>query len=169
MKQVSIETSKAISIAVRKTIDGQRAMGSAVDALYADGVTPELMMAPPKDGDRTFYASLERAVVAGFSATIQALLEKETKSLPEEKKSTKRYWQQQIGSKIKDLRNSLQRRIDKANADGDSDGANNTSTLEARIKRDLSKYVSQLEKTESFQGNVINLIKDLKSAIAWIK
>ena len=169
MKQVSTETAKLISKAVEKGRLEVDARKQAIDALYADGVTPELMMAPKKDADRTFYASLERAVVAGFTATVQKLLEKETKSLSEDKKGEKRYWQQQIGSKIKDYRNSLQRRIDKANADGDGDGANNTSTLESRLKRDLTKYVSQLEKIENFQGNVINLIKDLKSAIAWIK
>ena len=165
MKTVSRETSAAIANGVAKSLTGQRAMGKAVDALYADGVTVEMMTAPAKDQDRSFYDSVCASVVAGFTATVQDLLKKDTKALSEEKKTERRYWQQQIGSKVKDLRNMLQRRFDSA----ESNGASNTSTLEGRIQRDLSKYITQLEKVEGFKGDVVGLIKDLKSALARIK
>ena len=165
MKQVSIEARNAIAAGVSKSLAGQRAMGKAVDALHADGVTPEMLKAPKKDADRTFYDSVCAAVVAGFTATVQDLLTKETKTLSDDKKGDKRYWQQQIGSKVKDLRNMLQRRLD-AEEEG---GANEKSTLEDRIKRDLTKYITQLQKVEAFKGDVAGVIKAMQSAVAFIK
>ena len=167
MKTVlTVETSNAIASGVSKSLAGQRAMNKAADALQAQGIMSEMLVAPKKGEDRTLYAEVCAAVIMGFTQTVQDLLVKETKSLNETQKADKRYWQQQIGSKVKDLRNMLARR---ESASEEGDGANEKSTLESRIKRDLAKYVSQLEKVESFKGNVVDLIADLKSAIARIK
>ena len=163
---LTAETRKAIADGVSKSILGQRAMSKAADALQAQEVTSDMIVAPKKDQDRTFYESVCGAVVMGFTQTVQDLLGKDTKSLNETQKADKRYWQQQIGSKVKDLRNMLARR---ESASEGGDGANEKSTLESRIKRDLAKYIAQLEKVESFKGNVVDLIADLKSAIARIK
>jgi hypothetical protein len=167
MKTVSKQTSSIIAQAVAKKLAADKSTSLVVDSLQADGVEPEMMRAPKKDADRTFYASLESAVIAGFTATAQGLLKKETKTLTDQQKSDKRYWQQQIGSKIKDFRNALQRRLNQGE-EGEG-GAGNTSTLEARIKRDLTKYVAQLEKVEQFSGNVVELVKCLKSALVYVK
>lgn len=165
MKQVSIEARNAITSCVSKSLAGQRAMSKAVDALQADGVTVDMLTAPKgKGADRSFYDSVCAAVVAGFTATVQGLLSKETKTLSDEKKNEKRYWQQQIGSKVKDLRNMLARRI----AEGES-GANKKSTLEGRLQRDLAKYIVQVQNAEGFGGDAVGLIKDLQSALARIK
>ena len=167
MKTVSKQTSSVIAAAVAKKLAADKSMAQVVDALLADGITPDMMTSPKKDGDRTFYASLESAVIAGFSATVQGLLEKETKTLNDVQKSDKRYWKQQIGSKIKDFRGALQRRLNQSEVS--EGGAGNTTTLEARIKRDLAKYVAQLEKVEQFSGNVVELVKCLKSALVYVK
>jgi hypothetical protein len=166
MKTVSKQVAVVIAAAVAKKLSAEKSTAQVVDALVADGVTPEMMRAPKKDGDRTFYGSLEGAVIAGFTATAQALLKKETKTLSDDQKVAKRYWQQQIGSKIKDFRNALQRRIDQGS---EGDGVHNKSTLEGRIRRDLAKYIAQLEKVEQFSGNVVELTKCLKSALAYVK
>ena len=167
MKTVSKAASQVITAAVSKKLASERATAIVADALQADGVTPEMMRAPKdKSADRSFYDSLCVAVVAGFSASVQTLLKKETKTLSDAQKKEKREWQQQIGSKIKDFRNALQRRIDKGE---ESEGAGKTSTLESRLKRDLAKYISQLEKVEAFSGNVVELTKCLKSALVYVK
>lgn len=167
MKTVLSQVARtSIATGVSKSLAGQRAMSKAVDVLHAEGITSEMLVAPKKDEDRTFYESVCGAVVLGFTQTVQDLLGKDTKSLNETQKADKRYWQQQIGSKVKDLRNMLARR---ESASEGGDGANEKSTLESRIKRDLAKYIAQLEKVESFKGNVVDLIADLKSAIARIK
>ena len=169
MKTVSKTASQVIAAAVSKKLSADKATGLVIDALVADGVTPEMMYAPKNGADRTFYASLEGAVVAGFTATVQALLKKETKTLSDQQKSDKRHWKQRVGATIGDFRKALQRRIDRANAGEEGDGVHNKSTLEGRIRRDLAKYITQLEKVESFSGNVVELTKCLKSAMTYVK
>ena len=179
---LTAETRKAIADGVSKTLLGQRAMSKAADALQAQEVTSDMMYAPKdKNADRSFYDSLCASVVMGFAKSVQELLQKPAKSLrktsepsPSKMEQTtgdKRYWEQQIGSKVKDLRNMIERRAEReANGEDGEDGEEEeTSTLESRIKRDLAKYVAQLEKVEAFDGDLIGLQNDLKSAIARIK
>jgi hypothetical protein len=163
---ISAVAATAIKTYVNKSEETKRAMRKVVDALIADGIMPEMLMAPKGDQDRAFYDSVCDAVVAGFTTTVQGLLVKETKSLNEEQKGEKRYWQQQIGSKVKDIRKSLTSRLAK---DEESEGANNTSTLESRLVRDLGAYITKLQKVEGFKGDVAGVIKDLQSAIARVK
>lgn len=180
---LTAETRKAIADGVSKSILGQRAMSKAADSLQAQSVTSDMMFAPKdKKADRSFYNSLCESVVMGFTKSVQELLQKPAKSLrktdepsPSKMEQTtgdKRYWEQQIGSKVKDLRNMIDRRekaaAREANGEDGEDGEEETSTLESRIVRDLSKYLTQLEKTEAFDGDLIGLQKDIKSAIARI-
>lgn len=170
MKQVlSAVTAKAIANAVNKGIQERNAMKVAIDALYSDGVKPESMKAPEKDQDRTFYASLESAVIAGFTVTVQNLLKKDTKSLDDKKKGERRYWQQQIGSKIKDMRNALQRRIDKANAEESGEAQTNSASWESVKRKALTDIITQAKKRESTTiKDLPKFIQDLESALARI-
>jgi len=178
MKQViAVETRDAIASGVSKSLAGQRAMSKAADALQAEGITSVMLFAPKdKTADRALYDSVCEAVVLGFAKSVQELLKKPAKSLrktdePSESKmeqttGDKRYWGQQIGSKVKDLRNMLYRRENEGE-DGE-DGEDKVSTLESRIIRDLSAYITKLEKVEEFSGDLIGLQNDLKSAISRI-
>ena len=180
---LTAETRKAIADGVSKTLLGQRAMSKAADALQAQEVTSDMMYAPKdKNADRSFYDSLCASVVMGFAKSVQELLQKPAKSLrktyepsPSKMEQTtgdKRYWEQQIGSKVKDLRKMIERREKKAereaNGEDGEDGEETTSTLESRIIRDLSAYITKLEKVEAFSGDLIGLQNDLKSAISRI-
>ena len=98
----------------------------------------------------------------GLPATDHALLKKDAKSMSDVQKARKAAVIRAIGSRIKDIMNNLKRREDAESGD-------KKSTLEARLKRDLAKYVAQLEKVESFKGDVVALLKTLKSASAYIK
>lgn len=172
---ISLATIKAIGDFSNKSLTGDKAKTKAADSLIADGVTSEQLKAPKKDQDRSLYDAIGRAVVTGFSVAAQAMLAADIKSLAgigddaalnrdRKCKENRRYWQQQIGSKIGDLRAALARReVDESESEGKS------STLESRIKRDLAKYVAQLEKVESFKGDVVSLLKTLRSASAYIK
>ena len=98
---------------VNKDIATSNAKVKAVDALWADGVRAGMVAAPDKDSpewQKTLYKDIGLAVVAGFSAKTQRLLETDTKGLSDVDKTDKRYWQQQIGSKRKDLRKALETR-----------------------------------------------------------
>ena len=175
--KLSAATLAAIKADVSKDLVAKRAGVKVIDSLVADGVTHTMMVAPEKGADRTFYASLEAAVVAGFTAAAQAMLSADVKTLAEvdegkakanrdlKCKINRRYWQQQIGSKIKDYRNAVEKR----NAPTDEGGASKTTPFEARLKRDLTKYIAQIEKMESAMFNVPDMLKYLKGASALIK
>ena len=130
-----------------------------VDSLHADGVTPAMLLSPKKGESSVLFDSVKVSIVLGFTAAVQALLKKDTKTLSVSQKTDKRNWQQQIGSKMKDLRNALMSR-----------GARGNVTLfEVRLKRDLAKYIAQIEKGEAFEFAVVEMLKHLKNASVLIK
>jgi hypothetical protein len=134
-----------------------------LDAMHADGIKPDDLMAPKGNTDRTFYDGLRDAVVAGFSKSVQALLAADVKSLDDEKKVGRKYWQEQIGSILKDWRKGLERRIAQAEA-SESDGAGTRkASPEAIIHRELSSVIERAEKLES------STIRDLPAFIAALK
>jgi hypothetical protein len=175
--KLSAITLAAIKTDVDKSIKASRSGVKVIDSLVADGIVHTAMLAPKKGEDRTFYASLEVAVIAGFTAAAQAMLDADVKSLPEvddsraklnrdlKCKGNRRYWQQQVGSKIKDYRNGVEKR----NTPEDSDGANDKTTFDSRLKRDLTKYIAQIEKLEASSFSVVDMLKYLKGASALIK
>ena len=165
--KLSTATINAIGAWSGNTIKADKSKTKAIDSLHADGVTAEMLKAPSKDEPRALYDSVQISIVMGFAANVQALLKKDTKTLSEAQKGEKRYWQQQIGSKLKDLRNALTRR--EAQADG-SDGAEaDKSTWEATKRKVLSEMSAQAQKKEaSAIKDMAGFIKDLQSALARI-
>lgn len=164
--KLSTATISAIGAWSGQTVKADNSKVKAIDSMFADGVTSD-MLAAPKGEVSPLFDSVKVSIVSGFTVTVQALLKKDTKGLSEGQKETKRYWQQQIGSKLKDLRNALTRR----EAQGaESDGAGTKpASFEARLKRDLTKYIAQIEKLEAAPFSVIEMLKHLKSASALIK
>lgn len=164
--KLSTATIDAISTWSNKTLTTDKAKTKAVDSLHADGVTADMLKAPGKDEPRALYDSVCIGIVTGFTANVQALLKKDTKSLSEQQKGDKRYWQQQIGSKLKDLRNALARR----EAASESGGAEaDKSTWESTKRKVLSEIIAQAQKKESTTIKDISaFIKDLQSALARI-
>jgi hypothetical protein len=137
-----------------------------LDVLQSEGLVSADFVSPEKGQDRALYDSLKAAVVFGFEVKVQTLLVKETKTLDDDaKKALKKYWQQQIGSKMKDLKNGLAKR-EKIEDGEEGEGV---ATFEARLKRDLTKYIAQIEKGEAFEFTVVDMLKYLKSASALIK
>lgn len=165
--KLSTATINAIGAWSGSTIKADKSKVKAIDALFADGVTAEMLKAPGKDEPRALYDSVQISIVTGFAANVQALLKKDVKSLSETQKTERRYWQQQIGSKLKDLRNALSRR---EAADSDSDGAGaDKSTWEATKRKALTDIITQAQKKEaSTIKDMAAFIKDLQSALARI-
>jgi hypothetical protein len=178
MSTISASTIKAITDFSNVSITASKKMIKAVDGLYADGIKPENMMAPKKGEDRAFYDTLGRAIVAGFSTSAQKMIALGAKDLPEVDESkakanrdtlckiNAKYWQQQVGSKMKDLRNALERRI----SAGGSDGAEaSKSTWEATKRKELATMIAQAQKKEAAQINdMAAFIRELQSALARI-
>ena len=166
MKAISNTIATAIGQYVGASVKTDKVKTKTVDILSSEGITSEMLVAPKKGEDAVFYESVKAAVVLGFTANVQSLLHKDTKTLSDQAKSDKRYWQQQIGSKIKDLRNALAKR-ESQGEDGEARG--NIASFEARMKRDLTKYIAQIEKGEAFQFPAVEMLKHLKSASVLIK
>ena len=165
MKAISSNIATAIGQFVGASAKADKAKVKTLDVLQAEGLVSTDFIAPAKGQDRTLYDSLKAAVVAGFDAKVQALLLKDTKTLNEDTKKVKREWQQQIGSKMKDLKNGLAKRETVVN-EGEGEAV---ASFEARLKRDLTKYIAQIEKGEAFEFTVVDMLKYLKSASALIK
>jgi type II secretory ATPase GspE/PulE/Tfp pilus assembly ATPase PilB-like protein len=136
-----------------------------------------MMTAPAKGEPRTFYQSLELAVTLGFSANAQAMLKADVKTLAEvdeakakanrdlKCKANRRYWQQQIGSKIKDYRNSLIKRL----APATSEGAQDNASWESVKRKVIAEIITQAQKKEASSiKDMSAFIKDLQSALARI-
>ena len=178
--KLSEQSFKAIKAYADVSVKASKGLIKAVDSLYADGVTVEALTAPKgKDADRTFYESVRSAVVAGFSEAARKMVLLGAKDLPEVDESkakanrellckgNARYWQQQVGSLIKDMRNALERRLNRSKG---SDGAEESkSSWEATKRKVLSDIIAQAQKKEASKiGDLAGFIKDLQSALARI-
>ena len=165
--KLSTATIEAIGSWSGQTIKADKAKTKAIDSLYADGVTAVMLEAPAKGESTVLFDSVKVSIVLGFTASTQALLKKDTKTLSEQQKSDKRYWIQQIGSKMKDLRRALTRR----EAQGqESDGAGaDKSSWESMKRKALAEIITQAQKKDaSTIKDMASFIKDLQSALARI-
>jgi hypothetical protein len=165
--KLSTATINAIGAWSSKSREEGNAKIKAIDSLHADGVTAAMLVAPAKGESTVLFDSVKVSIVLGFTATVQALLKKDTKTLSESQKETKRYWQQQIGSKVKDLRNALTKR--EAQAQG-SDGAGSSKASWESVKRTvLADIIKQAQGKEATTiKDMAAFIKDLQSALARI-
>lgn len=146
----------------------------AIDSLFADGIRSADCIAPAKDADRTLYDHLRAAIVTGFPADIRKLLSLDKavmKGKDEATKALRRNWQQQIGSKLKDLKVALERRetaeaeanmTDEERAEQAAEQAASASDS-AKLLRDVTAWINRLEKAESTELPVVDCLKHLKA------
>jgi len=169
--KLSTATINAIGAWSGKSREADNAKVKAIDALFADGVTSAMLMAPAKGESTVLFDSVKVSIVLGFTAQVQALLKKDTKGLSEAQKETKRFWQMQIGSKTKDLRKALASREAKAKAEMEgSDGAGSDKASWESVKRTvIADIIKQAQgKEASTIKDIGAFIKDLQSALARI-
>ena len=129
--------SAAITSAVKSDVKTDNLRLKAVDILEAAGVQPEWLKAPAKDARDApitvdgivlthieFYNSVKRSVRNGFSVSDQRLLDMEMKSVPPGAKADRYKLQTSIGSKVKDLKNALSKRLkpEPEQAEGKAEG-----------------------------------------------
>jgi hypothetical protein len=146
----------------------------AIDLLFADGIRAADCVAPEKGADRTLYDHLRAAIVTGFPADVRKLLSLDKavmKGKGEEIKADRRTWQQQIGSKLKDLKAALLRReeaetaanmTDEEKAEAAAEAAA-SATDSARLLRDVTAWINRLEKAEATELPVVDCLKHLKA------
>lgn len=103
----------AIRSFVSNDIKTDKARGAAIDLLQAEGYAWTDFISPKSEGSTAtpeVYTELKEAVFAGFNKTDQALVNADIKGLSDDKKAARKKVQQQIGSKMKDLKNALKKR-----------------------------------------------------------
>jgi len=178
---ISSAVASAITSDVQVDVKRGKTRGKTLDVMQAEGITPEMLVAPTKGADRTFYDSVCHAVVAGFSAAAQAMLTGEAKALKtvgedqaklnrdSKCRENRKYWQQQIASKIKDYRKGLERRLAEAEAKAEGEGEGSTGDKAAQWRKTLSTVIAQAQKAEGASvKDLPAFIKDLESAVARI-
>tara|TARA_R100000655_G_scaffold281_1_gene1124 strand:- start:3277 stop:3801 length:525 start_codon:yes stop_codon:yes gene_type:complete len=159
---VNAKLASAIANAVSAATKSLRATQTAIDLFVAEGWRSTDLISPKgKDSKSTAseekFAELNKAIVAGFTATTQKLLETNTKTLTETGKANKRYWQQQIGARRNDFKTALAKREDAKNG-----GANTKRSDAQRISDNLNDCSKVIENSEGISG--VDLVK-LSSAI----
>ena len=139
------------------------------DLLIADGVTADDFK------DSEFSSSFKVAVVLpSFTKAEQGLMNAPIKSLSDDQKITRRYLQQQIGSRVAKVVTHLKRREVQDNdaADDVTDSAKpkaKKNDLGAKLKADLIKWIDRVEKAEAVTFSAVKMLEHLRSASALIK
>ena len=169
MRTLNEVTITKIGSAVEKGIAADRAGVAALDLLIADGFDKVSDYVSPKSEGSTIHAdewtALKAAVVTGFTATNQALLLKPTKTLTEQQKSDKRYWQQQVGARIGDFKSQIAKRLD-----SESGGAgSNNRTLDQRVRDDLNDVIKVCQTAEEATFDLTDMVAKVKLALAVLK
>ena len=106
----------AVRDAVNKVEGAKRAMSKFADTALAEfGPDAVLHFTSPKTkgslATEESWAAFNGVLVTTFTAAQQKLLELPVKSLSDAEKKRRKYLQQQLGSKAKDLRNGIKRRL----------------------------------------------------------
>jgi len=106
----------AVRDAVNKTEGAKRAMSKFADTAIAEfGPDAMLHFTSPKTkgslATEESWTAFNAVLVTTFTAAQQKLLTLPIKSMSDAEKKQRKYLQQQLGSKAKDLRNGLKRRL----------------------------------------------------------
>lgn len=162
IKSISKTTGAAISSFVGEKTGVHGKLTAVCDLLIADGHT-DLMKyrAPAKDEDRTFYDSLVKYVVKGYTAKAQSLLAMPAKELTDEQKAEKRTWSMRKGADIADIRNAMTKRLHRE----EGKGAQTPVAPETKILEALSVVTKKVEKLESPTFDVVNFNKHINAAL----
>ena len=159
-----------VAKAVATSILAEKQGAAAVDVLIAAGFDKPSDMVSPKTEGSTInveeFNHINETIVMGFSADIQRLLAKPVKSLTDAQKTTRRYWQQQIGAKRNDFKRALQRRIDAASPDG---GASRTRTIDEWFRDMANDGIKKCRNAEEAPFDIADMIKACEAVLKLAK
>lgn len=164
-------TIERVSKAVASSILADKHGIAAIDSLIADGFDKPTDFVSPKSQGSTIsveeFNAINDAIVLGFTADIQRLLAKPVKSLTDTQKTTRRYWQQQIGAKRNDFKRGMQRRIDAANDDGN--GASRTRTIDEWFRDMANDGIKKCRSAEEAPFDIADMIKACEAVLKLAK
>lgn len=161
-------TQTAITQAVASENVASNKWVQATDLLVADGVKSSMLDKPSKKTDANPNATLQfnitQAIIKAMPVEWQSLISKETKTLSQADKDTKRYAQQQVGSKYGKIKRHL---IERENPK--SSAPRVTRTAQQRIIDSLNDAIEVARDIEKPNFDTTKFIKDIKASIAIVK
>lgn len=169
MPSIKPELGTAIKAYVAKARGLDAARSTALDLMTALGWKASDLLSP-KSADSTAtaegYAWIKSQIVAGFTADVQKLLARETtKGMTDLQKVNRKYWQQQIGAKLNDLRSGLTKR-EQVKASGGA--SSRTRTFFEVADDQLAKWEKRLADEiadAKMQGEVMKAMRGLQALI----
>jgi hypothetical protein len=156
---------KLVGAAIRKGDAAKVAMQLTVDAMVADGITPEHFIAKGIGDDSGFRDALKASIVASFPKKVQALLNTPVAALDVEAKTWRKYHQQQIGSKVGDFKAAFNRRVKPKAAPG----ANKRTDDKTFLIERLAACIKRLQKSEEAPFDCEAVKASLEAALKLIK
>ena len=161
-------TQVSITNVVSATQDVKGKTKKMTDLLVADGVKSSMLDKPSKKTDANPNATLQfgitQAIIKGLPAEWVSLIAKDTKTLSDSDKNTKRYAQQQVGSYYGKVKRAL---IDFENPK--SSAPRVTRSAVERIIDALNDAIEVAEKIEEPNFDIAGFKKIVASAKAMVK
>jgi hypothetical protein len=157
---ISTEIADLITKGTKKSLDTAKTKSKTVDLMQAQGLKSfDLDL-----GDKTkveLHDSIKRAIVLGFDLDAQALLAKESKTLSDFEKATKRALGMQIGSEFAYYRRALAKREESA----ERGEVEKSSPVEMYFK-ELKSALDRLAKLENLEFDLVAHTSALKKLLA---
>jgi hypothetical protein len=168
MATLKENTQVSITNVVSATQDVKGKTKKMVDLLVSDGIKSPMLDKPSKKTDANPNATLQfgitQAIIKGLPAEWVSLIAKDTKTLSESDKNTKRYAQQQVGSYYGKVQRAL---VDFENPK--SSAPRVTRTAVQRIIDSLNDAIDVAQGSEDLNMDVALFIKNVKASIAMVK
>ena len=155
---------KTVTNAIRKGDAAKAAMALTIDAMMADGITEAHFAAKGIGDESGFRAALKTAIVNAFPKRAQNLMTTPVKALNAKSKADRKYWQQQVGSKINDFKAAFKRRVDPKTG-----GANARTNDATFLVERLVACSKRLQKTEEAAFDVTKVDELIVKALKLIK
>ena len=143
----------------------QKRWVKSADLLRAEGMTSDLLANDKEVRD----AFKKDVVLLSFSKIEQSIMALPATALSDEQKVTKRWVQQQMGSRLLRVVQHVKKAEDEETMSDDDRGAKKVADLATRLKRDLTAWIDKVEKAEAVTFSATQMVKYLKDASALIK
>jgi hypothetical protein len=182
--QCSVRTLRLLTNYVDNTVKTSSSLKDLLEGFVSDKITLDDLREPKEGDSRAFWESLRTAVRNGFTPEVRALIaeDADTTGWSEEKIGDRRFWKMQIGSKIKDIRNSYEKRLDKiakaeakkaAQEQGEAamaalkanDEVKALAELRAGIAKVCANYVARIEKSTATWDGAAKCKTALRQAV----
>jgi len=155
---------KTVTNAIRKGDAAKAAMALTIDAMIADGIRLEHFAAKGIGDESGFRDTLKTAIINAFPKRAQNLMTTPVKALNAKSKADRKYWQQQVGSKINDFKAAFKRRVDPKTG-----GANARTDDATFLVAHIAACIKRVQKSEAADFDCEAVVAKLQATLKLIK